>query len=454
MEEERVIQSENEFSNDVVTSNFDSSDAEFAKTTEQPLTDEEMRNCKYCSYQAPDWPLFAVHVLKPSHVKKVAEAMKVRVAIDPILTNITCEVCDVTCCGHIPWNAHLMGAKHRKAREEQDEMLKRKKNTAGGPIRNTPFGNIHNKKPYDRRPNNQQQTMNIPHTRQEDDFSTYSQPLIGLEFVTETDHGSKLRWYHCSLCDVKFDDNLKFPHLVGQKHRLNVLKLKRPAVVEGIESNGKKRSEITPILLREAEKLEVEEGRQHIISSFPKQNPTAGRGFKRGRGSNRGARGARGTIRGGRGNRGTSNTRGRGNIMGQYSTQRHQSNYSTYNDPQRNSYSSDLPHNSAYNVNNPEHGRNFQQSYNGDQSQYGSGQSYSSPGQSYSHTDNTQSSFSQNTPFSGLVTKTGINSNLAAALSDLTKLIQSEEDASVALSVSNALTESLINFRTTGLERQ
>ena len=57
MEEETVINSENEFSNDVVTSNFDSSAAEFAKTTEQPLTDEEMRNCKYCSYQAPDWPV-------------------------------------------------------------------------------------------------------------------------------------------------------------------------------------------------------------------------------------------------------------------------------------------------------------------------------------------------------------------------------------------------------------
>jgi hypothetical protein len=36
--------------------------------------------------------MFAVHVLKPSHVKKVAEAMKVRAAVDPILTNITCEV--------------------------------------------------------------------------------------------------------------------------------------------------------------------------------------------------------------------------------------------------------------------------------------------------------------------------------------------------------------------------
>jgi hypothetical protein len=46
---------------------------------------------------------------------------------------------------------------------------------------------------------------------------------VGLEYVTQTDRTGKIQWYHCSICDVKFDDNLKFPHLVGQKHRLNVL---------------------------------------------------------------------------------------------------------------------------------------------------------------------------------------------------------------------------------------
>ncbi len=29
--------------------------------------------------------------------------------------------------------------------------------------------------------------------------------------------------YECSLCDAKFEHDLKFPHLVGQKHRMNVL---------------------------------------------------------------------------------------------------------------------------------------------------------------------------------------------------------------------------------------
>lgn len=99
---------------------------------------------------------------------------------------------------------------------------------------------------------------------------------------------------------MKFDDNLKFPHLVGQKHRLNVLvsccckscnkfcslrivlivnllrqfifiqKAKRPEVVKDLDPNSKKRSEVTPILLREATKLEEDEGRQQIKSTFPK----------------------------------------------------------------------------------------------------------------------------------------------------------------------------------------
>jgi hypothetical protein len=53
---ESVEKSENQFSNDV-SSNFVSSDTELAKEIEQPLTDEKMRNCKYCNYQAPDWPV-------------------------------------------------------------------------------------------------------------------------------------------------------------------------------------------------------------------------------------------------------------------------------------------------------------------------------------------------------------------------------------------------------------
>lgn len=448
MEAESVNTSENDISNDVPSLAAD----------EEASTEEEMRCCKHCNYQAPDWPMFAVHVLKPSHVKKVAEAMKVRVAVDPILTNITCEVCNVTCCGYIPWNAHLMGSRHRRTKEEQQEQMYGKRKNAGGPIRNSQFGNIHNKKPYDLRPNNKQQSRNIQ-APQENDFSTYPQPLIGLEYVTETQPNGKIRWYHCSICDVKFDDNLKFPHLVGQKHRLNVLKAKRPEVVKDLDPNSKKRSEVTPILLREATKLEEDEGRQQIKSTFPKTTTVpAGRGIKRGRGGNRGTRG---TTRGGRGNRGVSNSRGRGYNIGQYSTQAGHDSHSTYSDSNANNlYGSNLSYNSAYNASfeNPDYGRNYQQSYDSGQSHYGGVQPYSAGAHSshlyssQSYSNNGQSYSSQNVPSSGLEPKSGISVNLATALGDLTKLVQNEDDASVAFHVSNALTQSLLQFRTTGQE--
>lgn len=44
-------------------------------------------------------------------------------------------------------------------------------------------------------------------------------------------------------------------------------------------------------------------------------------------------------------------------------------------------------------------------------------------------------------------TKEGISAGLAGALGDLTKLVQNEDDASVALQVSNALTKALLQYR-------
>ena len=50
-----------------------------------------------------------------------------------------------------------------------------------------------------------------------------SSVAVGLEYVTEIQVIGQSPRYHCQLCDSKFDHNLKFPHLVGSKHRFNVL---------------------------------------------------------------------------------------------------------------------------------------------------------------------------------------------------------------------------------------
>ena len=51
----------------------------------------------------------------------------------------------------------------------------------------------------------------------------FCQPSAGLEYVTEVQVTGQNPRYECSLCDAKFEHDLKFPHLVGQKHRMNVL---------------------------------------------------------------------------------------------------------------------------------------------------------------------------------------------------------------------------------------
>ena len=50
MEAESVNTSENDISNDYVPSLA-------ADESEEASTEEEMRCCKHCNYQAPDWPV-------------------------------------------------------------------------------------------------------------------------------------------------------------------------------------------------------------------------------------------------------------------------------------------------------------------------------------------------------------------------------------------------------------
>ena len=54
-------------------------------------------------------------------------------------------------------------------------------------------------------------------------FAITCSVTVGLEYVTEIQVIGQSPRYHCELCDSKFDHNLKFPHLVGSKHRFNVL---------------------------------------------------------------------------------------------------------------------------------------------------------------------------------------------------------------------------------------
>ncbi|XP_028418444.1 uncharacterized protein LOC114543791 [Dendronephthya gigantea] len=150
-----------------------------------------------------------------------------------------------------------------------------------------------------------------------------------------------------------------------------------------------------------------------------------------------------------------SHTQGRGYNVGSYPNQPGQGGHSTYNE----SFS-----NFAYNSRNVglDYGVNYPQSYeteqihHGGSSSYhrGGGQPYSAQphpgGQVYPMANTNRAPKTLDTRKEHL--KSEITANLAAALGDLTKLVHDEEDASVALHVSNALTESLLKYRMSGLQ--
>ncbi|KXJ23256.1 hypothetical protein AC249_AIPGENE6217 [Exaiptasia diaphana] len=197
--------------------------------------------------------------------------------------SFVCEVCECTCNSESAWNSHLLGNKHRKNLEKQGaarQMQKQKMKHGGsismnisspGPLFNSQFS--HKNKPYQKPP-----WQGSPGAHCANDFLQYKEPLIGLEYVTEIQVSGQNPRYHCQLCDAKFDHNVKFPHLVGAKHRFNVLKEKNPAIAQEIRVGVKKRSELTGKLLEEAMKIEQEEGRQQVktcVEASPFESSTA-----------------------------------------------------------------------------------------------------------------------------------------------------------------------------------
>ncbi|XP_031563692.1 uncharacterized protein LOC116299205 [Actinia tenebrosa] len=241
--------------------------------TENPL------RCKPCNFVAQNIEEFQDHSLSYRHIKKTAEVLEMKVNSKKPeekkkQTAFTCEICVCSCNSESAWNSHLVGQKHRKNLEKQGaaKMFQKQKmkygggmEVGGGPVYHRTLPS-HGYKPYQKPTYTPQSSYSLPKPGLQcaNDFAQYKEPLIGLEYVTEIQVTGQNPRYHCKLCDAKFDHNVKFPHLVGAKHRFNVLKEKNPAIAQEIRLGVKKRSELTGKLLDEAMKIEQQEGRQQV----------------------------------------------------------------------------------------------------------------------------------------------------------------------------------------------
>ncbi|XP_046840943.1 uncharacterized protein LOC124435030 isoform X2 [Xenia sp. Carnegie-2017] len=424
---------------------------------QMPQSDVEMRFCLHCNFQADDWPTFSKHVFKQSHLKNIAKAYNIHLSAEPVSNTFFCDVCVAQCTNQKNWVSHLLGTRHRKTLEMIGESKAEEK--IGHDT-----GMSHKQKPYSRPQKNQ--TKHVVRPLSADEFNNYPEPLIGLEFLTEIQEAGQVVRFECSICKLKFASNTIFAHLVGQKHRTNVLKLKRPGSVKGVANL--KRSEITLLLLRESTKLENEEGRQQIGVKVLSSNiniQKSQQNFPLGRGSP----GARGNTqyrdRGRAVNQVRNESLGvnlekaypRGDVYTASTESLTREEFTTCNilQPYHNtSHTYSQPSHEPYNHHYSEtYVKDWHSDYSNSMvdphNSYVHSQKHLPRAQSYlqvSHAHYREAPVQKpdNTK------KGGISSHLVSALGDLTKLVQNEEDASVALHISNALTQALLTYRMGG----
>ena len=229
--------------------------------------------------------------------------------------------------------------------------------------------------------------------------------------------------------------------------------MKRPDFVKELHPTSKKRSELTAALLKESIDLELAEGRKEV--KFRVEKPPSGLQSSRGHGATRG-----GAVRkrGGKINIGSSPmgfwsgsgpsfSRGGGTTMGSYvPPPSGPPSFSSYGSYGGNRYDSPLNDPSCYNM-------PFNSSY--DSQNYDSYQRSPSFGQGCPERQPSFFGSRYSGPPPQIETpedfdvslKNSISSGLANALGDLTKLVKNDDDASVALQVSNALTQALLKYR-------
>ncbi|XP_006814094.2 SWI/SNF-related matrix-associated actin-dependent regulator of chromatin subfamily A-like protein 1 [Saccoglossus kowalevskii] len=338
-------------------------------------------------------------------------------------------------------------------------------------------------------------------------LATITEPLLGLEFITEhqKEDESVEERYVCEMCSAKCDPRTLVPHLLGIKHRIGFMKQHDKTLLEEIlkpEANLKK-SEQNVKILEIAKKIESEIGRKEVqvkVELNPFYNPTVtqqpakrqldnqqqtgynkaqrvggGRGGRGGYSGGRGGRGAyggTGGTGGGYNNYGQGGNRGRGQkqdynggqssyLGGSYNT-----NYSTntFREDYNNLNKGNEDRWSAGNVNR---GSSFDSFYDDktrgsgfndtDRFGYGGSGSVGFGGSGSVGFGGASRYSASGTGFSAGFS--GGDSREAPSMSNLLKdlskcVVRNEEDAAIALQVSNALTQALLNYRTQGMTNE
>ncbi|XP_053374471.1 uncharacterized protein LOC123532981 [Mercenaria mercenaria] len=167
---------------------------------------------------------------------------------NPLPDDFTCPLCNIKCTGAGAFKMHIDGKQHKNNIEaaKQGAKIKKKKIASSGVM---------------------VETKDRPSKFSE--MAKDSQvALLGLEFVTEfqkTDFKLPPR-YVCNLCESKCDGSTIIPHVIGLKHRLKYMQIKRPLMYDHLTkfNSKRKKSEMNANLEDFANEIEAEVGRGDV----------------------------------------------------------------------------------------------------------------------------------------------------------------------------------------------
>ncbi|KAK2144475.1 hypothetical protein LSH36_753g02041 [Paralvinella palmiformis] len=170
-----------------------------------------------------------------------------------------CEVCDITCTGLSSLESHLNGQKHAKKLKLKQgaERVKKMQTEMSSDVMMSVLSR-------------KKKRIAIIQA----DIDNCDQPLIGLDYVTEfqKEDFNIEPLYICDLCEVKVDCRQLLFHVTGLKHRMKYFKYHSPGDYK-LLFNKMKKSEKAKLALHCAQVLEEVEGRHKVRLKVEKVHP-------------------------------------------------------------------------------------------------------------------------------------------------------------------------------------
>ncbi|KAK2144368.1 hypothetical protein LSH36_764g00022 [Paralvinella palmiformis] len=161
-----------------------------------------------------------------------------------------CEVCCCSMSGPRSFDCHIDGMRHKKNLKHRAEgrLIKKGRSNKSNLL-------LHESTKLT---TGQAQMMSL--------IDNIKQPLIGLQFVTEyqKSDGNVEPYYICTMCDSTCDPRTLIHHLTGFKHRMNYMKEHYTSYYTIVKQKYQKKPDQIPLAEEYARTIECEEGRQQV----------------------------------------------------------------------------------------------------------------------------------------------------------------------------------------------